>query len=194
MLALAHHYDEPVAGAEGVTYRARVYGGEGVDGRWSGWILFFPVGGGRVISTPQETTQSSLADLGYWASGLTDTYLHGALSRALALEPEAELARELERLERLETSAELRAETLGLAADVARVESKLAGAERERTEERLLATVAASAETEAELHEAAARESRTEAQAADRALHARTSRAPAKKNTSSKKSSSKKKK
>ena len=187
MLALAHHYDEPVVGSDGVTYRARVYGGADASGQWGGWILFFPIGGGPVISTAQETAQASLADLGYWASGLTHVYLIGALSRALALEPEVALQRELTRLERLETAAERRAETLELQADIARVESQVAEAERARTEERLLATVAESAETEAEIHEAAARVSRTTAKAADRALRARTKRPPAKKRAGEKK-------
>jgi hypothetical protein len=163
MLALAHHYDEPVVGSDGVTYRARVYGGADTSGQWGGWILFFPIGGGRVISTAQETTQSNLANIDYWASGLTHVYLIGALSRALALEPDVALQRELTRLQRLESPAE-----------------------RAPTEERLLATVAGSAETEAEMHEAAVRVSRTTARAADRALHAR-SRRTASKSTASKK-------
>ena len=164
MLALAHHYDEPVVGSDGVTYRARVYGGADTSGQWGGWIVFFPTGEGRVISTAQETSQSSLADLGYWASGLTHVYLIGALSRALALEPEVALQRELTRLERLETAAR-----------------------RAGTEDRLLASVADAAETEAELHEAAARVSRTTAKAADRALRAPTKRPPARKSTGAKK-------
>lgn len=172
MLAVAHHYDEPVASG-GVTYRARVYGGAATDGRWGAWIVFFPVGGGRVIATDRETTQSSIADLGYWASGLTHTYLQGALDRALALQPEEQIARELERLERMEASADARAETLEAAASAARTESRLVEAARERTEERLLETVAEEAEAEAQTHEVAAELSRREAEAADRALRAR---------------------
>jgi hypothetical protein len=173
MFALAHQYDDPVAWA-GVTYSARVYGDQQPDGRWAGWILFFPIHpGGRPISTDRETTQSSLADLTYWASGLTPTYLHGALERARALQPEAQLARELARLERLEESAELRAETLEAAASVARADSELLEAARERTEERLLETVATAAEAEAEAHEVAAELSREEARAAERALKLR---------------------
>jgi hypothetical protein len=172
MLALAHHYDEPVASG-GVTYRSRVYGSVEADGGWGGYIVFFPVHGGRVIATDRETTQKSLPDLTYWASGLTHTYLHGALERALALQPEEHFARELERLERLEETAELRAETLELAATAARAESRLVEAERERTEENLLASVADAAEAEAEVHETVAAVAREQAQAADRALRKR---------------------
>ena len=101
MLALARHYDEPVA--SGTTlYLARVYAGAIGGGRWAAWIVFFPIGGGPVISTDRETTQSSMAALSTWAGGLTHTYVEGALQRALALRPDAELAQELERLERLE--------------------------------------------------------------------------------------------
>ena len=172
MLSLAHHYAESIA-AGGRTYRARVYGAVDVDARWGGWILFFPVGGGRAIATGRETTQSSLANLTHWASALTPTYLEGALARALALTPEAQMARELERLERLEASAEVRAETLERAASAARSEAALAEAARERAEEGFLATVADAAERDAEAHDVAAALSRNTAEAADRALRRR---------------------
>ena len=172
MLALAHHYDELVTSAKG-TYRARVYGAAQDDGMWGGWLVFFPVGNGPVISTDRETTQSSLADLGYWASGLTHLYLHGALERALALQPDAQLAAELERLERIEASAESRAETLEAAASVARAESRLAEAAREKTEDRLLGAIADTAKADAKAHERAAAASRAEAKAAATARRAR---------------------
>ena len=106
MLALAHHYDEPVA-SDTTLYLARVYVGTIGGGRWGAWIVFFPIGGGPVISTDRETTQSSMAALSTWAGGLTHTYLEGALQRALELRPDAELAEELERLERLDLEAGL---------------------------------------------------------------------------------------
>jgi hypothetical protein len=181
MLALAHHYDETVATTDGVIYRVRVYGGAIEDGRWGGWIVFFPVGGGRVISTDRETTQSSMADLSYWASGLTHAYIEGALERALSLEPEAQIVHDLERLERIETEAELRANTLSAAAEVARAESKIAAATRDVVEEELLETVAAGAALDAKVHEAAAAAARETAQAAGRALRERKPRASARK-------------
>ena len=38
---------------------------------------------GRRFATPVETTQPNADDIRYWASGLLDTYLEGALDRAL---------------------------------------------------------------------------------------------------------------
>ena len=148
MLAIAHHYDEPVARG-GITYRARVYTDVEPDGMWAAWIVFFPVGGGRVISTDRETTQSSVDAIRYWASGLTHTYLHGALDRALSLQPELQLSRELDRLERLEESAELRAAAHEAAAAEARMESDVVAEARERAEERLFVTTAGNAESDA---------------------------------------------
>jgi hypothetical protein len=193
MLSLAHHYVESIA-VRGRTYRARVYGAVDADARWGGWIIFFPVGGGRAIATARETTQSSLANLTRWASGLTSTYLEGALARALALTPEAQMARELERLERLETSAEVRAETFERAAEAARSEATLAEAARERAEDGYLATVADAAEREAEAHDAAAALSRNTGDAAERALRRRTAPAASKRTPRPNKRSSKRKK
>jgi hypothetical protein len=169
MLDLAHHYEDLLTSPTG-TYRARVYGEQLDNGRWAGWLVFVPIGGGRLIATERETTQSTLAELTRWGAGLSEVYLQGALERALALQPEAELARELERIEAIEASAEMRADTLERAAAAARAESRVAEAARERTEERLLETMAANAEVEAEAHEKAAAVSRSTARAAKRAL------------------------
>lgn len=193
MWSLAHHYAELIAGG-GRTFRARVYGAADADARWGGWITFFPVGGGRAIVTGRETTQSSLANLTHWASGLTSTYLEGALARALARTPEAQMARELERLERLEASAEVRAEAFEDAAAAARREAALAETAREQAEEEYLETVAAAAEREAEAHDAAAALSRNTAEAADRALRNRSASATSKSTPGTKKRSSGKKK
>jgi hypothetical protein len=38
---------------------------------------------GEVIRTVRETTQPNLTDLKYWATGLTQVYLEGALARTL---------------------------------------------------------------------------------------------------------------
>jgi hypothetical protein len=193
MLSLAHHYADFIASG-GHTYRARVYGAVDADARWGGWIIFFPVGGGRAIATGRETTQSSLANLTHWASGLTPTYLEGALARALALTPEAQMARELERLERLEASAEVRADTFERAAAAAHTDAALAEAARERAEAGYLATVADAAGREAEAHEVAAALSRNTAEAADRALRSRVAPASSKRTPRTKKRSSKGKK
>jgi hypothetical protein len=185
MLTLAYDYEGLLTSERG-TYRARVYGERMSDGRWAGSLIFVPEGSGRVIATHRETTQSTLADLAYWASGLSEVYLEGALARGLALQPEAELARELERLERAEAAADIRADTLERAAEAARTESRLAEAARERTEERLLETIAENAEIDAEAHEQAAARSRSTAQAADRALRAPKAKAASKRKKSKK--------
>lgn len=172
MLTLAHEFDERLTSGAGF-YRARLYGQPLQDGMWGGWLVFLPVHGGRVVATERETTQSSLADLAYWASGLTGVYLEGALERALELRPEVQLARELEALDRMETSAVLRAESLEAEASLARTESHLVRKERERAAEKLLEKAADAAATDAALHERAAAESRATAHAADRALRDR---------------------
>lgn len=53
---------------------------------WDGWIEFVPIDSGPPVRTPRETEQPNRADLLYWAQGLTQVYLDGALARAL-LEP-----------------------------------------------------------------------------------------------------------
>jgi hypothetical protein len=191
MFAVAHHYDYLATSADG-TYRARVYGRAQDDGMWGGWLVFFPVGGGRVIATERETTQSTFADLSYWASGLTPAYLDAALERALALQPEAELAGDLLELERLEASASARAEALEAAASAAETDARLAAAARERTEERLLDAVADRADDEARVHELAAATARAEGQLARRPLHSRDAAPSSGKGAASKKSTSSK--
>ena len=175
MLALTHHFNEPVASGSG-TYLARVYAGTIEGGKWGGWLIFFPVGGGRVVATDRETIQPSMAALSTWAGGLTHAYLEGALQRALDLNPDAELTRELDRLERLElgeAAAAIRAERLEEAALAARSEAELLEIKREYAEERVLATRMESAYRDAQIHETAAAASRRTAQAADKALRAR---------------------
>lgn len=175
-LSLAHRYVDQIDAA-GRRYRAAVYGA--VDGtRWTGWIVFFPADGGRGIATGRETTQGSQADLIHWASGLTATYLEGALTRALALTPEAQMTRELERLARLEALADKTADDLEHAAAVARADAERAGTARDRAEEGLLATMADAARDDAQAHEAAAAQSRNTAEAANRDRRNRSKRAP----------------
>jgi hypothetical protein len=76
-------YSRAVASPQGKLYVARACGRVGDDGRWEGWLEFTPVGRGAVLRSRRETTQPALADLEYWASGLSDVYLAGALERAM---------------------------------------------------------------------------------------------------------------
>ena len=76
-------FSDPVADADGITYTARACGTETDTGHWQGWIEFVPSDGGEVIRTGRETTQPNRTDTLYWATGLTQVYLEGALQRAL---------------------------------------------------------------------------------------------------------------
>lgn len=67
----------------GKVYTARVVGAPAKDGLWDGAIELRDPYGERMI-TPVETRQPNLADLVYWATGLTPVYVEGALTRALA--------------------------------------------------------------------------------------------------------------
>ncbi len=74
-------------------YHARACGRERRDGRWEGWLEFVPLDGGRPIRTDRETTQPDRRFLEYWATGLTTTYLDGALLRATKPTPAVWLVR-----------------------------------------------------------------------------------------------------
>jgi hypothetical protein len=66
---------KPIATAAGALYQPRVYADRN-SALWDGYIVFFPMTVGPVIST-------DLASLQTWASGLDRIYLEGALARAL---------------------------------------------------------------------------------------------------------------
>jgi hypothetical protein len=76
-------FDEPVTSPEGRAFVPRVVGRQREDGRWEGWIEFVPGGGDPVLRTAQETVQLKRDDLMFWATGLSATYLEGALERVL---------------------------------------------------------------------------------------------------------------
>jgi hypothetical protein len=78
-------YDTLLIAPDGSAYTARACG-RYVDGeRWEGWLefLFLPDAGGPVLRSRRETTQPDLDALRYWASGLSEVYLAGALERTL---------------------------------------------------------------------------------------------------------------
>ena len=75
-------FSDSVADASGTAYIARACGGEMAGGMWQGWIEFVPIGPGEPLRTARETTQPNHTDLSYWATGLTQVYLEGALRRA----------------------------------------------------------------------------------------------------------------
>lgn len=73
-------FTEPVRGSDGTPWDAQACGDVAEDGLWQGWIEF--EAGPEIVRTGRETEQPNLADLQYWAQGLTMVYLEGALSRA----------------------------------------------------------------------------------------------------------------
>jgi hypothetical protein len=149
-------------------YVVRVYAATHAEGRWDGWFVFFPLRGGRELATDRETTQSSLAAVAYWASGISTTYLEGALERARALLPEARLARRAQHAEREEELARAEAAAYAHAAAAARLEAREAARRRREAEVQLMAERAATARMEADLHERAAAAARAEAREAER--------------------------
>ena len=76
-------FNDVVRGEDGRSWRAQVCGRQAAENMWEGWIEFEPSDGGEEIRTPRETTQPNRTDLEYWAAGLTEAYLEGALERAL---------------------------------------------------------------------------------------------------------------
>jgi hypothetical protein len=69
-----------VVDEQGRRFAPVVHGRQRNDGLWEGWLEFDAHD--AVLQTDRETTQSTLADLSYWASGLETTYLEGAFRRA----------------------------------------------------------------------------------------------------------------
>jgi hypothetical protein len=82
MAEVVHVFDGPIL-VDGARYVARVAGRP--DGHiWEGWIEFVADEERSTgIRTPRETTQPDRNALVYWATGLSPTYLEGALQRAL---------------------------------------------------------------------------------------------------------------
>src|ERR671924_1835088 len=84
---VAVYVDSPVRSSEGHLYTAQACGREREDGKWEGWFEFLAHDGSAVLRSERETTQPTLADLQYWASGITPVYLEGALERTLTPPP-----------------------------------------------------------------------------------------------------------
>ena len=89
MPEIIYTYETQLRGRDDHLYAARVMGNQRSDGRWEGWLEFPSLDGASSVVTPRETTQPSLDRLRYWASGLTDPYLDGALLRAQTVLPHA---------------------------------------------------------------------------------------------------------
>ncbi len=76
-------FTAPVMSEDGRLYMPRACGGVYGNGLWEGWIEFTSEDTGEVVRSARETTQPNRNDTLYWAKGLTEVYLEGALKRAL---------------------------------------------------------------------------------------------------------------
>ena len=78
-------FDTVLRYREDGTWSARACVKQRADGLWEGFLEFTPRDGeGPSVSTERETEQSSRDGVLYWAQGLTQVYLEGALVRAVA--------------------------------------------------------------------------------------------------------------
>jgi hypothetical protein len=92
MAELVHERLISLSGPDGMVYdRALVYAEPNGRTTWAGFVEFVPEKGERV-RTGHETTQSNIEGVAYWATGLEDVFLDGALARACrrAATPEPE--------------------------------------------------------------------------------------------------------
>lgn len=77
------HFTSPIKGVDGELYVAQACGGQKDDGLWEGWVQFTSESTGKAYRSGRETTQPNRQDVLYWAEGLSEVYLEGALARAL---------------------------------------------------------------------------------------------------------------
>ena len=76
-------FDEAIVGEDGQRYFAQAAARGREDRLWEGWLEFLPESGdAEILVSERETTQPNRVDLEYWAQGLSQVYLEGALHRA----------------------------------------------------------------------------------------------------------------
>jgi len=85
MDTLFQQFEKPMRDSSGDTYLVFVQGRSRPHDTWEGWLVFERQRDARRFSTPVETTQPNAQAVLYWASGLENTYLEGALDRALSV-------------------------------------------------------------------------------------------------------------
>jgi hypothetical protein len=76
-------FDTVLVAPDGTGWTPRACGGIADDGLWEGWVEFASTDGTVHVRTARETEQPNREDLAYWATGLTQVYLEGALRRAI---------------------------------------------------------------------------------------------------------------
>lgn len=130
VIQLVREFTPILEGPDGEQYVARAYMAQQPGGLWEAWLVFFSVRTGTALATDRETTQSTREHVLYWATGLGETYLVGALERALDRRPEVQLARRVARAERQEAYALAEAEVYAAAADSALRRAKQASQRR----------------------------------------------------------------
>jgi hypothetical protein len=75
-------YENVIDATDASEWAARACG-RPVDEKWEAWIEFIPLTAGESpVRTPRETTQKDREAIVEWATGITPTYLEGALERA----------------------------------------------------------------------------------------------------------------
>jgi hypothetical protein len=80
-------FESEFKGPDGRFYHAHASARPRDDGLWEGWLEFVPFDGSGPVETARETTQPNRNDIMYWATGLTTTYIEGALERVLTPAP-----------------------------------------------------------------------------------------------------------
>jgi hypothetical protein len=115
-IRLVQQYTPILKGPHGERYVARAYMARQPGGLWEAWLAFFSLRTGAVLTTDRETTQSTREHVLHWATGLGQTYLQGALERALDRRPDVQRARRVARAERERAYALTEAEIYAAAA------------------------------------------------------------------------------
>ncbi|HJW93950.1 MAG TPA: hypothetical protein VJ901_10045 [Thermoanaerobaculia bacterium] len=85
METLFQQFERPMTDGAGDSFFVFVQGRSRPHDTWEAWLVFERQRDSRRFSTPVETTQPDANAILYWASGLTGTYLQGALERALSV-------------------------------------------------------------------------------------------------------------
>jgi hypothetical protein len=82
MTEVLAEYENAIDAVDASVWAARACG-RPLNGKWEAWIEFVPLTAGQSpVRTPRETTQTNREAAVEWATGITPTYLEGALERA----------------------------------------------------------------------------------------------------------------
>jgi hypothetical protein len=140
VIEFIHQYGTLLELTDGTRYVARAYADRQAGGLWEAWFVFFPLTGGDALATDRETTQGKREDIAYWASGISPTYLQGALRRALDRRSDVGLVRRMAQAAREEAYARAEAEAYRAAAGEALAQARAAEAEQRMARQQLAGT------------------------------------------------------